>query len=99
LLGFENHSSLPLHSTHLLQPLDIGIFAPLALAYKRRTQEFTRFQFNASIKKTDFIQIYCEARNDAIIEDNIKSSWLKAGLKPLDPEVVLRQIPTTLVLE
>ena len=29
------------HTTHLLQPLDVGIFAPLATAYKNLVHDYT----------------------------------------------------------
>jgi hypothetical protein len=39
----EEHNIIPLclppHSTHILQPLDVGIFSPLAKAYKSRIQQ------------------------------------------------------------
>ena len=33
----------PLHTTHLLQPLDVGVFNPLAQSYKKHFEEMTRF--------------------------------------------------------
>lgn len=33
---------LPAHSTHRLQPLDVGIFGPLNKAYKKQVSEWTR---------------------------------------------------------
>lgn len=33
---------LPAHSTHLLQPLDVGLFGPLAQAYSNSLDEWER---------------------------------------------------------
>ncbi|KAF1924747.1 DDE-domain-containing protein, partial [Didymella exigua CBS 183.55] len=33
---------MPLHSSHLLQPLDIGCFAPLKKAYRRQAEDLMR---------------------------------------------------------
>ena len=33
---------LPSHSTHLLQPLDVGVFLPLATYHKGESEAFTR---------------------------------------------------------
>ena len=49
---------LPLHITHLLQPLDIGIFSPLATAYKSHVQRITRLGGSYHIDKVDFLKIY-----------------------------------------
>ena len=45
---------LPAHSTHLLQPLDIGVFGPLQHNYKTLLVEKIRFT-TYNIDKADFI--------------------------------------------
>jgi hypothetical protein len=49
---------LPPHATHLLQPLDVGVFLPLATAYRKGVQAKTRYGFVYSIDKVDFLDIY-----------------------------------------
>ena len=49
---------LPPHTTHLLQPLDVGIFSPLATAYKSHVQRITRLGGSYHIDKVDFLKIY-----------------------------------------
>ncbi len=83
---------LPPHTTHLLQPLDIGVFAPLAIAYKTRVHETTRYGANYSIDKTDFLELYQKARHDAMTPYNIHRAWLKCGLHPFNPQLVLQQL-------
>lgn len=43
----EAHKIIPLclppHSTHMLQPLDIGVFGPLANAYKKRIYDYSLY--------------------------------------------------------
>src|SRR6266480_1859128 len=84
---------LPRHTTHLLQPLDVDIFAPLATAYKVGICEYSKFIISYSINKIDFLEIYGSAREKAITPLNIKKAWKTAGLELLDPEVVLKQLP------
>jgi hypothetical protein len=84
---------LPPHTTHLLQPLDVGIFAALATAYKAGVRERSKFIVSYSIDKIDFLEIYGSAREKAITPLNIEKAWKAVGLEPLDPEVVLKQLP------
>jgi hypothetical protein len=89
---------LPAHTTHLLQPLDVGVFSPLAAAYKNGVLE--RYSFTSSIvlDKVDFLEIWHAARAGAMTLETIQSAWKKAGILPndprmIDPEVVLSQLP------
>lgn len=52
---------LPAHSTHLLQPLDVGVFGPLKQNYKTLLAEKTRFT-TYSLDKADFISLIQKAR-------------------------------------
>lgn len=49
---------LPLYTTHLIQPLDIGIFAPLAIVYKAGIREQSKYIVSYSINKIDFLEVY-----------------------------------------
>jgi hypothetical protein len=84
---------LPPHTTHILQPLDVGIFAALAALYKKGVRERSRFLINYSIDKVDFLEIYKIARAGAITESNISKAWKAVGLDPFEPDVVLKQLP------
>lgn len=80
---------LPAHTTHLLQPLDVGVFAPLATAYKNHVHRVTRLGASYSIDKVDFLELYQQARHDAITPVIIQKAWQKAGLLPFHPELIL----------
>ena len=62
---------LPAHSTHLLQPLDVGVFGPLKQNYKMLLAEKTRFT-TYSIDKADFISLIQKARHQGITSRNIQ---------------------------
>ena len=83
---------LPSHSTHVLQPLDVGIFAPLATHYKNNILKITRFGGSYQVDKVDFIEQYLLARETTFTTEIIKSAWQKTGLFPFNPDVVLRQL-------
>lgn len=52
---------LPSHSTHILQPLDVGIFGPLAQTYKKIRERSVRPGAGYHIDKIDVLKMYQEA--------------------------------------
>ena len=84
---------LPPYSTHLLQPCDVGVFGPLSQTYKEGIRERFTFTKSCTIKKVDFLEIWHPAREKAMTEKNIRSTWRKAGYltsnKLVDLDVVL----------
>ena len=87
---------LPPHTTHLLQPLDVRIFAPLANAYKSGVQEKSKYIVSYSIDKLDFLEILGLARDKAITPINIQKAWAAVGLEPFDLSIVQGQLPNQL---
>ena len=80
----------PPHSTHRLQPLDVSLFSPLAIAYsKQLDQEIHESQGLSSVTKRDFFRLFWPAFINSFTSKNILSGWAKTGINPLDPEVVL----------
>ena len=76
---------LPPHTTHRLQPLDVGLFQPLSTAYSvalnrviYESQSFT------SMTKRLFWTVFKEAWEAAFTVENIKKAWAKAGIYPID---------------
>ncbi|KAF2182033.1 DDE-domain-containing protein [Zopfia rhizophila CBS 207.26] len=84
----------PPHSTHTLQPLDVGVFRPLSGYY---TQEVTQYlhwtQGLVAITKKDFFRFFWVAFNKAFTEKNISHAWERTGLHPFAPEVILNPRP------
>ncbi|BDA42739.1 probable Jerky protein homolog-like at N-terminal half [Coccomyxa sp. Obi] len=90
--------AFPPHSTHLLQPLDVGIMQPLKHLY---TQAFSRWQMADPLNSTKVVstqmslEILClpqssptsawDAANNA---NNIKSAFFKSGIFPIDFDMV-----------
>ncbi len=84
---------LPAHTTHMLQPLDVSFFQPLAKNYKRDLTENFRDLKAVAVTKNDFLRIYLKTRTYTATESNIASAWLKTGLDPFNPQLVLDQLP------
>lgn len=86
---------LPPHSTHRLQPLDVGFFSPLSTAYTVIVnQQYTAFDGRLAIKKSLFFVYFLQAWDRAISEANIKSAFQKAGLIPFNPSIALDNVAT-----
>lgn len=79
---------MPPHSSHILQPLDVGCFGPLKKSYGRQIEHLMRQQYT-HITKEDFIPAFRAAFQDSLIESNIKGGFRGAGLVPFDPEKVI----------
>ena len=82
---------LPSHTTHLLQPLDVGCFAPLAHYYRAEVDEATHYGLHG-VTKCDFLQFYSVAREKAFTISNINSAFRKTGIVPLQPSVILETL-------
>jgi hypothetical protein len=70
----------PPHSTHLLQPLDVGIFGPLGTYYSNEVDNWTRTHPYQSINKGDFLPMCQRARRKAFTKKNILSAFAEAGI-------------------
>lgn len=86
---------MPPHSSHLLQPLDVGCFSPLKRAYSDEINSWARYSVE-QVKKTTFLPAFKTAFDKAIIRENILASFRGAGLVPHDPERVLSKLDVVL---
>jgi hypothetical protein len=82
---------MPPHSSHLLQPLDIGCFAVLKRSYSRLVETKMRVGIN-HIDKLDFLEAYPSARIEAFKSETIKNSFAAAGLMPYNPDRVISKL-------
>jgi hypothetical protein len=91
---FENNiilCRLPSHTSHKLQPCDVGVFGPLKTAYREQVEQLYRGGAN-TVGKQHFTLLYSRARSLAFTSRNIKSGWSKTGLYPFNPDRVLKEI-------
>ena len=82
---------LPPHSSHLTQPLDVGVFGPLKKAISASVSQLIQTGISR-MQKFEWVQHYSKARSTAIRPGNIYGGWRGAGLFPMDPSRVLRHI-------
>ena len=105
--GHESHKSLafqdlceenkiitlcmPPHSSHILQPLDVGCFAPLKRAYSKEIRVLATNHVS-HIDKKAFIASFAKVFEPAFSKANIQSSFRATGLVPYNPLVVLSKL-------
>jgi hypothetical protein len=91
---------MPAHLSHILQPLDVGCFAPLKRAYSKEIRVLA-LNYISRINKKVFITTLREVFKKAFLKANILSSFRATGLVPSDLLVVLSKLnvkPRTLLL-
>ena len=71
--------SIPAHLSHLLQPLDVGLYSFLKPAYGYQINFFIRVSIN-HITKAEFFIVYLTAHNAVFTEKNIKTGFKRAGI-------------------
>jgi len=82
---------MPAHSSHLLQPLDVGCFSALKQAYGRSVEQMMAYGVN-HIDKHEFLPLYKQARQLALSQNNIRAGFAATGLVPYSPDRVLSQL-------
>lgn len=83
---------MPAHSTHLLQPLDVGLFGPLQQRYAINVSEILfSMDYQVSLSKTQFYQAFRKAHDQTFTKQNILSAWRKSGYFPFNPNFIIRQ--------
>src|SRR5947207_1398580 len=82
---------LPPHSSHILQPLDVGVFGPLKTAMATQLSKLFASEIS-KLQKVEWVEKYILARAKGITALNIQGGWRGAGLFPLNRYRVLRTI-------
>lgn len=82
---------LPSHSTHLLQPLDVGLFSPLQHYYGRAVDDLIRTT-HRGIHKGNFFPLLQQAHRLTYTRENIEKGFKECGVVPFNPRVVLSKL-------
>ena len=86
---------MPAHSSHLLQPLDVGCFSPLKRAYSTEIVALARRSITY-IAKTDFLQAFKTAYIKTFTAETIKGAFRGARLVPHDLDAVISRLDVRL---
>jgi hypothetical protein len=82
---------LPSHTSHKLQPCDVGPFGPLKTAYRDQVERLNRGGID-TVGKEDFTYLYSPARDRTLTDRNIRAGWAANGLFPFNPARVLNHV-------
>ncbi|KAF8573879.1 hypothetical protein K439DRAFT_1624742 [Ramaria rubella] len=83
--GLRSFYSLPPHTTDQLQPLDVGVFGPVQIAWVRRSQAAAAE--GAVITTSMVVLEYLQVRKQAMIKKCIESVFRKTGIHPFNPDL------------
>jgi hypothetical protein len=79
---------LPPHTSHILQPLDVGLFSPLKRALSTEIEKLFRLD-TRRVPRIEWTEAYITARAKAFTSRNIESSFRASGIYPLSPITIL----------
>jgi len=85
--------SLPPHTSHILQPLDVVVFQPYKYHHKKRVEIAVREGCD-DFNRVEFLHCIKDMRKDAFKRSTIQSAFKKSGIWPLNASIVLDKLPT-----
>ena len=74
---------LPPHTTHKLQPLDVGVFGPLQTAWSKHCQECAATC--NSVTQASVVQEYMQVREQHMRPKAIEAAFRNTGIWPINP--------------
>ena len=80
------------HSSHIVQPLDAGLFRVVKLKLSEYIAPILELRA-AKIQKSEWLEAYHPACTDAFTVNNIKSTFSSIGIHPFDPSKAINHLP------
>lgn len=78
---------LPPHTSHLLQPLDVGVFAPMKSAWTEVLQEHTHHAVGrGNITKATFSSLLAKVEEKSLKPQHFVAGFESTGLFPVNPD-------------
>jgi len=84
---------LPPNTTHLIQPLDISVFAPIKTAWKAILKQYKLETRGQRVSKEVFPSLIKKLWDAAFKPDHCKGGFRRAGIIPFSREHVLEKLP------
>ena len=80
--------TLPPHTTHLSQPLDKGVFAPLKVEWGKAVQDFISKNSGRDITRYDFSALFAKVWSKAMSLPNIMAGFRVTGICPFNRNAI-----------
>ena len=81
--------SFPRHTTHLLQPLDVGLYGPLKQLWSQVLKGFKLVTMGAKVDKEVFPKLIAQMWPRVLPPEYLTGGFRAAGLHPLSCEAIL----------
>ena len=82
---------LPAHTSHVLQPMDVGCYGPFQRMYNAECHKFTR-QSSCTVTHYDVCELSSKVYYRALSAENLQSAFQKTGIFPFNPSVISRDV-------
>ena len=79
---------LPSHTSHLLQPLDVGVFKALKSAFNKACKKYLSDNPGSVVRSENLASLLAHAWPQSVTPVNIMSGFRKCGIHPLNPGVI-----------
>ena len=89
--------SLPTNTTHLLQPLDVGVFGPMKSAWRAILKRYKLETKGQRVGKEDFPGLIAKLWDTSFTPQQCKGDFRGAGLIPFSCEHVLQKLAPSAV--
>ena len=76
--------SLPSHTSHVLQPLDVKCFKPFKFAFRQIKDSWMLLNKGKNMEKITLCEWTLQTLERSLTPKNIKSGFQKIGIWPLD---------------
>ena len=81
---------LPAHTSHLLQPMDVGCYGPLQRIYNSLCHKFMR-ETSGTITRYNICELACKAYTRALSAENLQAAFRRTGIFPLDKDAIAKE--------
>ena len=79
---------LPSHTSHILQPMDVGVFGPMKATWKRLLKEYKTSTRAANVTKEVFPTLLKKLLDSSLRPEHITAGFRASGLHPLKPSAI-----------
>lgn len=80
--------TFPAHTSHLLQPLDVGVYKPLKSHWSKQINNYMIEHPEVKPSRTNFHELFTPAFLSSFTPDNIRNAFKKSGVLPLNPNAI-----------